>query len=215
MKQYNNNSSRAVAVSRGSRRLRNYNVARPLAVNSRTFRTTKCFKLSSWQDQCGIQYSTDYQFVFKLSDFGTQLTSCAALFDQIRVKRVHWRVTKLSDFASSAGDTAKPRNIILHSTYDPDGGSPSNVLDLLQHHNLKSTDLTLNQPTAVLSGVPAYTNSEGRVVKNALLDIDNTTAKDLTFHSHSVFAMAANMQPGSEISLYCQCDVDIELIGKK
>ena len=190
-------------------------IPRPLASSRRTLRAFANLTFGSWQSIHGLQYSTDYQLTFKLSDFGSAgLNTYAQIFDQIKVNSCSWRITKLVDFAGSTGDTAKPRTFILYSTYDPDGSSLGAPLEILQRANMETFDITLDSPTVMLKGNPAYVNNDSEVTFNPLFDL-NGGGLSKQFYSHSLVLQAANVQPGSEVSFVARVDVDVTLIGKR
>jgi len=193
----------------------NNSIPRPLASSRRTLRAFKVFTAGSWQSIAGLQYSTDYQLTFKLSDFGAAgLNTYAQIFDQIQVNSCSWRITKLVDFSGSAGDTAKPRSFILYSTYDPDGSTLGAPLEILQRANMETFDITLDSPTVMLRGNPAYVNNDSEVTFKPLFDL-NGGGLSKQFYSHSVVLQGANVQPGTEISFVARVDVDVTLIGKR
>jgi len=188
-------------------------VARPLASTRRTLRAFKVCKAGAWQDSAGLQYSTDYQLNFSLSDFAA-LNTYGSIFDQVQVLNCTWRITKLTDLSGSAGDTAKYRNFIMYSTYDPDGASMGAPLDILQRSNMKTFDITPESPSVVLMANPGYVDNNSEVVHNPIFDLAGGGLSK-KFYSHSIVFQGANLQPGTEVSFVARVDVEVRLIGMR
>jgi hypothetical protein len=192
-----------------NRQLAPIKVAAPLTKMTRRLVRQTSVLLESWQVNGGVQYSGDKQLDFAITDF-PGFTSMAQISDHYRILNVTHRLTKHYRVGESTDTaTTTPRTVTFLSSYDKDGGA-MNPLDILSRSNLKISTFSMAQPTVVLSGRPAYRNSDGRVVENAILDAQGTQP---TFHSFSIVGMANDIGVGTQIVLELISTIDVEFQG--
>lgn len=209
----NMSKSKMNATKRSKKRNRQLNpvkMANPLNTITRTLARLTSIQLESWQVSNGIQYSADYRFPFKVTDF-PGFSEMAAISDHYKVINVTHRITKHFRVGDNTDTgTANPRSLTLLSSYDKDGGN-INPLDILSRSNMKAFTVTLNQPTLVLTGQPAYLNQDKRVVTGALLDAQTTTHPE--FNSFTIVAFGNGIGTGASITLEVIQYVTIQFQG--
>jgi hypothetical protein len=181
-------------------------IARPLQTLTRRLVRQTSISLQGWQDNANIQLSQDIQLDFKVTDF-PGYASMAAIADHYRILNITHRMTKHYKIGATAASNVA-RTITLLTSYDKDGGT-MNPLDILSRSNLKIATITMNQPTVVISGVPAYRDSSGRVVSRALLDAQGTQPD---FSSFQIVGMCI-VDPSDVIRLELISTIDVEFQG--